>query len=111
MIITETEAGFQATIIDLAERMGARVYHVRNVKGQLSNETGRGFPDLLIAHDAFGCWFIEVKSATGKLTDDQVAWQVLLGKALKVGVDVDIWRPKDWPTLKGLLTGMRSIGR
>ena len=111
MNINETEAGFQATIIELAERMGWRVYHVKNVKGQLRNSTAIGFPDLLLAHDAFGCWFAEVKSATGKFTDDQVAWQVLLDKALRIGSAVDIWRPEDWDTVKGILTGRRSIGR
>ena len=61
MNINETEDGLQQAVIELAELSGWRVYHVKNVKGQLRNKTSVGFPDLVLAHEHLGVVFAEIK--------------------------------------------------
>ena len=56
-----------------------------------------GFPDLLLVHAGRGLiWFRELKSRRGKLTARQEGWQRKLADA---GLNVDVWRPADWPDI------------
>ena len=87
-----TEGQLQRAVIELAELMGWRVYHVTNVKGLLRAHTSPGFPDLVLAK-APRVLFREMKNATKKPTPSQVEWLTLLDAC---GKDVAIWRPKHW---------------
>ena len=101
----ETETDFQRAIIQLAEKAGWRVYHVKKVKGQLRNSTSLGFPDLCMAHHRWGVVFAELKGPKGKTTPAQDAWYDYLTRS---GQHAYVWRPKDWPTVVSVLYGVRK---
>ena len=88
---------FQPAVIELAEWLGYRVYHVAKVKGQLRSRTGVGFFDLVMMRDG-RIILPEFKSEKGKLSDDQEAWAAE-GKAAAAAnpkVEYYLWRPTDW---------------
>lgn len=79
-------------VIALCKLMQLRVHHVRPARTEQGWRTPvqghAGFPDLVIAGPA-GHLFRELKSDTGRLTEDQVDWLVMLGPGS------GIWRPVD----------------
>ena len=62
------EANFQATVIELAELHGWRVYHTHD-----SRRSQPGFPDLTLVR-RYRLIFAELKREGGKLTAEQTAW-------------------------------------
>jgi hypothetical protein len=67
--------------------------------------TTRGTPDLLIVADG-KAYFLELKSAGGRVTDEQRACHCALRGAgatvaVATGVDAAIAQLKDWGLLKG----------
>lgn len=100
-----SEDELQTMVIQLAEWLGYRVYHVANVKGQLRNETSAGFPDLVLSKAFEGehltrhvVLIRELKSDTGKCSDEQIAW-------LRAS-NGQVWRPRHWDLIeKTLRTG------
>lgn len=86
-----SEAALQLLVIEAAEALGWYVYHVGNVKGQLRNSTSVGFPDLVMVRDRV--LFVELKSATGKLSREQEEWR---RQILRTGEEHHVWRPKHW---------------
>ena len=91
-----TEGELQANVIELAERLGWRCFHVKNYKGQLRNATSPGFPDLCMAHPEHGVIFAELKAPKGKVTASQAQWLETLRES---GQCAFVWRPKDWPQI------------
>ena len=87
-----SESALQSAIIQLAELLDWRVYHVANVRRQLRASTSVGFPDLVLLRGT-RLVFAELKSAKGKLTAEQKQWIAALGVA---GVECYVWRPDDW---------------
>lgn len=84
-----TEAELQNNIIELVKYMPTLLYY-HTYDSRRSNP---GFPDLVIAGPN-GVMYRELKSARGKVTDDQFRWL----RALELsGQDVAVWRPVDWP--------------
>jgi hypothetical protein len=84
------EAQLQTNVVDAARQLGGKVYHTYD-----SRRSAAGYPDLTIAFPANGTLiFVELKSARGRVTDDQRAWHVALADC---GVDVFVWRPEHWP--------------
>lgn len=72
----------------MAQWLGYRLqYHTHD-----SRHSAAGFPDLVLVGRG-RLLFIEVKSATGKLTTPQLAWYAGL---LDVGAEAYVWRPADW---------------
>ncbi len=64
---------------------------------------GAGWPDLFAAHEERACClFVELKSETGRLSEDQVKWQRIL---LACGQDHRVWRPRDWPEIVAVARG------
>ena len=52
---------------------------------------GKGWPDLVLVRDRV--LYVELKSATGRLSEDQSEWLLALEKA---HVEVHVWRPEQW---------------
>ena len=96
------ENELQRAIIELAELLKWRVYHVSNVKGRLRSGTGVGFPDLVMVRPP-RLIFAELKSAKGVLTTEQQQWMNAIWGTL--GVEGHVWRPAQWfdGTIEGVL--------
>lgn len=114
-----TEAQFQEGVIAFARLCGWRVFHVsdsrrevvdrrRGVSRMVGDELAKGWPDLVLVHPKRGLLVRELKSDRGRLTPEQKEWLAALAA---VGVDVDVWRPRDLPTIERLLGGKRQHGR
>lgn len=104
------ESDFQATVVDLAQRAGWKVMTIRPVRvqrkgGAIYYETpfgadGVGWPDLSLAHPRFGLAFFELKREGEGPSDEQLEWNIALGRhALALVV-----RPSDWSWLERFLT-------
>ena len=98
--LAETEDDFQAAVIQLAELLGWMLYHVTNVRGRLRSHTSSGFPDLVLVR-GLRCLFIELKTDSESPSPEQDRW---LSALLAVpGLEVDVWRPRDWPHIERTL--------
>ena len=105
-----SEADFQALIIDYAELRGWLVYHVPD--SRKVQRTGKGFPDLVLARRG-EVIIAELKTDKGELSKEQKEWFMLLKSAeipeysfeecLIRGMQVEIWRPKDWDMIEEML--------
>ena len=89
------EADWQRQVIDLAHTFRWRVAHFRPAKTSHGWVTpvaadGAGFPDLLLTRDRILA--VELKSETGKLSEDQAVW---LDAFRLAGVETFVWRPSD----------------
>jgi hypothetical protein len=109
-----TEAQFEGRIVHLARLCGWRVAHFGALQARdgrwitPARYDGKGFPDLVLIHDQRGlCLFREVKTDTGRVSEEQTVWLLLLTKA---GCDAAVWRPKDWPLIEHWLTGRKQGG-
>ena len=88
------EKELQAHVIDLAEALGWRWYHVHD-----SRRSPSGFPDLCMCRSA-RLIFAELKAEWGRTRPDQVHWLNALREA---GAETYIWRPSDIPTIQEIL--------
>ena len=92
-----TEGALLQQVTELARVYGWRFCHFRpglTGRGWRTALTGdAGFPDLvLVSADRGRCIFAELKSDTGKATQEQQAWLLELTAA---GLEVYLWRPDD----------------
>jgi hypothetical protein len=86
------EKRFQARVLQAAKEHGWLCYHTHD-----SRRSQPGFPDLVLVRPG-ALLFAELKSATGKLTQEQVQWLSLLQSV--PGVEAVVWRPGDWQTVQ-----------
>lgn len=98
-----TEAQLQAAVVELAQLCNWRVAHFRPARTDQGWRTpvaadGKGFPDLVLVRDRV--LFVELKSGSGQLTDEQEAW---LEALLLADVDIRVWRPSDWVEIEATL--------
>jgi hypothetical protein len=90
-----SEAQWQAMVVRAARALGWYVYHPH-----LSTYSERGWPDLSLLHLHRGAaLFIEVKSDSGHLSEEQV---FVIDRMLAAGLRVVVSRPAD---------GLESVGR
>ena len=89
------EQAFLALVLELAAWCGWRGYHTYD-----SRRSAPGFPDLVLLKPP-ALLFVEVKTATGRLTPTQRAWLEALGQC--PGVEAYCWRPHDWPAIAARL--------
>lgn len=87
-----TEAQLQKAVIDAAHMFGWLVHHVKPARTPDGKYLTRiagdaGFPDLVLARDG-EVFFVELKSAIGRIRPEQKRWAEHL--------DVIVWRPVDW---------------
>jgi hypothetical protein len=83
------EKQLQAAVIAQAQRAGWLVYHTFD-----SRRSQPGYPDLHLVHPGLKLsLFRELKTQTGRLSEQQKVWIHHLEQA---GADVAIWRPIDY---------------
>lgn len=85
-----TEAQFQRTVLDLAAVNGWHHFHPLNMRG-----SDPGWPDLTLARPPEILW-AELKSERGRLSRAQRYWIELLRSC---GLEVHVWRPRDWDAI------------
>ena len=104
--VKQTETQFQESVIEAAHTFGWRVAHFRAARTADGSwrtpvqADGRGFPDLVLVRDRV--IFAELKSDTGKVSDEQHEWIAWLEGA---GAQAEVWRPADWPLIEATLRG------
>lgn len=89
------EAALMSQVRALAKRLGYLVYHTRDSRG-----SDEGFPDLVLVN-ATRVIFAELKTRTGKLTEQQALWLEMLQHTDHV--EVYCWRPGDWTAIAACL--------
>lgn len=83
-----SETDLQASVVELARRLGFLVYHVYD-----SRKSAPGFPDLVLLHKRSGNLLVaELKSATGTVTPEQDEWL----RAFALRGAAFLWRPEHW---------------
>ncbi len=96
--LTQTpERAFQASVRRLALQSGFLIYHTHD-----SRRSDPGFPDLVLCRPG-SLIFAELKTATGKLSEEQAVWVDVLCHSIP-GVECYVWRPEDWPSITARLT-------
>ena len=90
-----TERQWHRAVVSLAETLKWRVFHCARSDLSTRNRTAVGFPDLVLARDG-RVLFAELKTATGRLTAEQVQWCDALPHWY-------LWRPTDWDKIKEIL--------
>jgi len=88
-----TERQLQDAVIGCAQSLGYAVYHTYD-----SRRSQLGFPDLVLVRAWYSgpsprVVFVELKSATGRLSPAQVTWRAVIQDA---GGEYHLWRPADW---------------
>jgi hypothetical protein len=90
-----SESELQRNVIDMARYLGWYVHAERPAmtsKGFRTAIMGNaGFPDMVLCRGN-RLIFVELKSAAGTLTEQQVKW----GKLLSNNTTYYVWRPSDW---------------
>ena len=92
----DSEQRFLDRVRALAKGNGFHAYHTHR-----SDRSEPGFPDL-VCTDGTRILIAELKSATGKLTEEQAQWIALLSHTGLV--DVRVWKPSDWPEIYAYFT-------
>jgi len=82
-----TESDLQAEVIRMARDLRLAVFHSTDAR----RDIGAGYPDLTIVGPG-GVAFVELKSASGRLSADQVAWRYRL---MIAGSIYRLWTPSD----------------
>lgn len=105
--IPELEKDFQGAVVDMARLSGWRVAHFRPARTKHGWKTpvsadGVGFPDLILVRGD-RLVIAELKSDTGKVSDEQTVW--LDAFAEVPNLEVFVWRPREWSEVVETLTG------
>jgi hypothetical protein len=93
-----TEQQLQQAVIECARTLGWLVAHFRTAKTERGWRTpvegdGKGFPDLVCVRGG-RVIFAELKSSTGRLSDEQTIWISEL--RLSPAVETYVWEPSRW---------------
>lgn len=103
----ELERDFQKAVVELAQLAGWRVAHFRPAKTSKGWRTpvaadGAGFPDLILVREG-RLVVAELKSGTGRVSEEQQGW--LDAFETVPSTEVFVWRPDDWDQVVRVLTG------
>jgi hypothetical protein len=103
-----TEREWQQQVTELAELCGWHWAHWRAARTEhgwrtpVSGTIGAGFVDLILIHPRrHRALFVELKSDVGRLSDEQ---RTVHGVLRQAGLEVDVWRPRDWERVVGALS-------
>ncbi len=102
--VTESEAGFQGALVEVAHLMGWRAVHFRPARTAHGWRTpgqydATGWPDLILARPP-RIVAIECKRQGGKLTAEQAAW---LADLAACGIETHTAEPADFDTIAAVL--------
>lgn len=97
LLAEKPESEYQAEIVKLARTLGYRCYHTFD-----SRKSEKGFLDLVLLKPP-RLIIAEVKTEDGKLSKEQLEWYGAL--CLCPGVEVYVWRPRDWNEVIRILSG------
>lgn len=107
--LQQTEAQFQAAVIEYARIHGWRVAHFhdsrRQVGGRLVGDVdAAGYPDLTLVRGGVAI-FAELKAEAGRISKGQCAWINDLTEVAERNreVHVRLWRPSDWSEIEAML--------
>ena len=89
-----SERQFMGKVEQLAEYCGWWVWHDND-----SRRNRAGWPDLVLLRPN-RLIFAELKTETGRLTDEQ---RRILSMLKMAGQEVYVWRPMDFETIRGIL--------
>jgi hypothetical protein len=98
------ERSFQTGVVTLARLRGWRIAHFRAAwtkdgwRTAMSGDVG--YPDLTLVRGE-RLIFAELKSAGGRLRDEQRVWLDALGET---PAETYCWKPDDWPQIEETLT-------
>jgi hypothetical protein len=103
------EREFMRSVVELARLQGWRIHHDRPAvdrSGRWSTpiQGDPGFPDLVLARGG-RVVAAELKAGPNKLTEAQQGWLA----ALAGGVETYVWYPKDWETIRAILSRDPSV--
>lgn len=88
------EAVWQRQLVGAARQLGFRSYHTDISKG-----SNAGYPDLtIIGHGR--CFFVEVKTEKGRLSEKQMDWLEELRQNGQLAI---VCRPRDWDVFADLI--------
>ena len=103
------EVDWQKTVTACMDTFGWTWNHTRRSiggkgKGWVTATTLKGWPDL-VAWRGPRLLFVELKTDSGRLTNDQQVVLVELQEVARANphVEVHVWRPKDWPQVVEVL--------
>lgn len=100
-----TEIEFESAVVDVAHVFGWRAVGHRPMRTKHGWATGWkydgvGWPDLTLVNSDRGILIAaELKTATGRLSDDQQLWQhtlETLAANSEHRIRYHVWRPADW---------------
>ncbi len=101
------EAGFMATVIEMAQLYGWMVAHFRPSQNKFGEwrtavqADGKGFPDLFMVRAKTGHRMaVELKVGAHKATPEQETWLASMNAA---GIPAFLWRPTDWEWIERVL--------
>ena len=83
-----TESELRVEVVELAHKLGWRVFSLPMVKTRRPVKDAIGYPDLTLARDRRVLW-IELKQEDGNLSPAQMQWMHELPNVIVV-------RPSDW---------------
>jgi len=104
-----SESEFQKAVIELAHANGWLAHAERPAMNKAGNwrtpiQGDKGFPDLVLTR--YGDLVIaELKTQKGTLPPAQRDWLAVLQTV--PGIQVYVWRPKDWPVIEDVLRRRR----
>ena len=99
-----SEAGFERSIIELAESTGWRAYSIMDSKrAKLACRTAVGFPDIVLARPG-QLRMAECKIGGRQPTDEQREWLRILGAG---PATAHLWTPADWPAIERAIVRRR----
>lgn len=118
-VLEPSEAQWQATVVELAQRTGWKVAHFSDSRKEVTGTGGarrlvgdalaKGWPDLVLGRDGHVI-FAELKAKNGKTTPEQEAWLFILSTIAEAAPDlvtVAVWRPQDMERVKRALLPAR----
>lgn len=109
-----SERAFQASILDLAGRLGWKSAHFHDSRREVTRPGGKklvigdkaaaGFPDLVLVR-THRMILAELKTELGKLSPAQSEWGELLAYFAEMtdGVEYFVWRPAHWSLIERVL--------
>ena len=105
------EARFTTQVVNILHLYGWMVYHplpaVHRGRYVTAMQGDKGWPDIAAAHPVHGFIVAELKTATGRMTDDQKHW---LHALLAAGVEAYVWRPDDIDFIVARARGIEAEG-